>query len=70
METRHFIKTLCKQNDVKASFLSILNALNVKWVPRFKALISVDERLFTSLVSARFKFRGSLFLVTFLVGTV
>ena len=69
METRHFIKTLCKQK-VKAPFLSIIKALNVKWVLRFKALISVDERLFTSLVSARFKFSGSLFLVTFLVGTV
>ena len=34
METRHFIKTLCKQK-VKIIFLSTLIALNVKWVTRF-----------------------------------
>ena len=33
METRHFIKTLCKQK-VKSLLLSTLVALNVKWVPR------------------------------------
>ena len=35
METRYFIKTLCKQK-VKTFFLSTLIALNVKWVLRFK----------------------------------
>ena len=33
METRHFIKTLCKQK-VKIFFLSTLIALKSKWVPR------------------------------------
>ena len=33
METRHFIKTLCKQK-FKTFFLSTLIALNPKWVPR------------------------------------
>ena len=33
LETRHFIKTLCKQK-VKTFFLSTLIALNPKWVPR------------------------------------
>ena len=33
METRHFIKTLCKQK-VKTFYLSTLIALNPKWVPR------------------------------------
>ena len=37
METRHFIKTLCKQK-VKTFFLSTLIALNVKWVPRFNSI--------------------------------
>ena len=35
METRHFMKTLCKQK-VKTFFLSTLIALNVKWVPRLR----------------------------------
>ena len=33
METRHFIKNLCKQK-VRVFFLSTLIAINVKWVPR------------------------------------
>ena len=33
----NFTKTLCKQN-VKTIFLSILVALNVKWVPHLKVL--------------------------------
>ena len=32
METRHFIKTLCKQK-VKSFFLSNFIALKVRWVP-------------------------------------
>ena len=41
METRHFMKTLCKQK-VKTFFLSTLIELNVKWVPRpgYHALMS------------------------------
>ena len=35
METRHFIKTLCKQK-VKTFFLSTLIALKPKWVPRLR----------------------------------
>ena len=38
IETRHFIKTLCKQK-FRAFFLSTLIALNVKWVPRLKELV-------------------------------
>ena len=49
METRHFIKTWCKQK-VKIFFLSTLISLNPKWVPRFtefhRTFISISKIIY------------------------
>ena len=43
METRDFIKTLCKQK-IKTFFFSTLIALKVKWVPRFKEFLTMHKK--------------------------
>ena len=43
METRHFIKTLCKQK-IKTFFLSTLIALNVKWY-HAKGLSKIKKKI-------------------------
>ena len=62
-ETRHFIKTLCKQK-VKTFFLSTLIALNPKWVPRL--IDGPQQRCHMTLLFSLFVASRNLLFAVFL----
>ena len=67
METRHFIKTICKQK-VKTFFLSTLIALKPKWVQRFNDFIfsithsRYNQKIITHMLHIVFITRSHIFL--------